>query len=222
MGLVVLINLCQSGNLVLRKLFCEFSEVPELEHSKNILWNFPRIFWTHRNHSFLRPFKIQKKLNWSGLGKDPDTKQSRPTQRLTNYLKMVAPQRIISAPAPAPARTCDGCDEPLDFEFVGECQNCGTCFGNVCCECEQECEWDNLPIRCDDDARDGVRQICLECNEMVCCNGCGDICHTNDLCAHGIGAGRCHCDLCQQCYDEMEQEERDDEMEREERDDERE
>lgn len=97
---------------------------------------------------------------------------------------MVAPQRINSAPAPTPApahthtRTCDCCDEPLDFEFIGECGNCGTCFGNVCCECERERDWDDLPIRCDDDAIDGVRQLCCYCDpnweHELTCDGCGE------------------------------------------------
>jgi hypothetical protein len=54
------------------------------------------------------------------------------------------------------------------------------------------------PIDIDEEQEDDEEQI-------DCCNECGTICHTNDLCAHGIGAGRC-C-VCQKCYDEMEQEE---------------
>lgn len=42
-----------------------------------------------------------------------------------------------------------------------------------------------------------------------CCKLCSQVCHTNDLCAHGVGAGRC-CE-CQKCYDEMEKEEQEEE-----------
>lgn len=47
-----------------------------------------------------------------------------------------------------------------------------------------------------------------------CCKLCSQVCHPNNLCAHGVGAGRC-C-VCQKCYDEMEEEEEQEEEEQEE------
>ncbi len=48
-------------------------------------------------------------------------------------------------------------------------------------------------------------EVDLEDDDVDCCKECATPCHTNDLCGHGIGAGkRC---VCQKCYDEMDSEE---------------
>jgi len=49
-----------------------------------------------------------------------------------------------------------------------------------------------------------------EIGKVDCCKECATPCHPDDLCGHGIGAGKC-CE-CQKCYDEMEQEEEEEEL----------